>query len=72
MSLRGVVIHSPLSRQYLVYNEITVYIESHHDSVSIDDICIEIVDRTMVDQAISSLVDEGKVMRRVNRVYWIA
>ena len=51
-----------------VYAEVTHSLE---DSVSIDDICIDIKDRTMVDQAIRSLEDDGKVMRSEDEVYLI-
>lgn len=51
-----------------IYAEVTRSLE---DSVSIDDICINIEDRTMVDQAIRSLEDDGKVMRSEDEVYLI-
>lgn len=51
-----------------VYAEVTRSLE---DSVSIDDICINIEDRTLVDQAIRSLEDDGKVMRSEDEVYLI-
>jgi hypothetical protein len=62
------LLYSYYTLKAAVYAEVTHSLE---DSVSIDDICIDIKDRTMVDQAIRSLEDDGKVMRSEDEVYLI-
>jgi serine/threonine protein kinase len=54
------LLYSYYTLKAAVYAEVARSLE---DSVSIDDICINIKDRTMVDQVIRSLEDDNKVMR---------
>ena len=51
-----------------VYAEVTRSLE---DSISINDICVNVQDRGMVDRAIRSLEDDGKIMRSEDEVYLI-
>ena len=62
------LLYSYYTLKAAVYAEVTHSLE---DSVPIDDICIDIKDRTMVDQVIRSLEDDGKVMRSDDEVYLI-
>ena len=51
-----------------VYGEVSRTIE---DSVSIDDLCVEVDDRALVLQAVQSLEEDGKVMQSDGEVYLI-
>ena len=51
-----------------VYGEVSRTIE---DSVSIDDLCVEVDDRALVLAAVQSLEEDGKVMQSDGEVYLI-
>ena len=51
-----------------MYGEVSRTIE---DSVSIDDLCVEVDDRALVLQAVQSLEEDGKVMQSDGEVYLI-
>lgn len=51
-----------------IYQEVTKSLE---DSVSIDDVCVHVDDRSLVLQAIQSLEEDGKVMQSEGEVYLI-
>eukprot|EP00804_Cyclotella_cryptica_P001017 CCRYP_012356-RA/>CCRYP_012356-RA protein AED:0.26 eAED:0.26 QI:175/1/1/1/1/1/3/214/795 len=59
---------SMLEMKRAVYQQVS---QSLEDSVALEDICVEIDDRTMVLQAVQSLEEDGKVLITAGEVYLV-
>jgi hypothetical protein len=65
---------SATSDKPLVDLKVAIYAEvsrSIEDSISIDDICINVDDRALVIRALQSLEEEGKIMQSEGEIYLV-